>query len=84
MHHRHLVLQIPERFGKYFELICNKKASFFDETSSNSPHNIIKIHFVGSQVPFKLLLDKNTKHFIIGEALFQNDDSRNNIKINAL
>ena len=67
--------QHPLRWEEYSAIGKNEKASYVDENAPAVHRNTIKSHFGGSQVPVQLFADKGFVDGIIGNTLFQDDDS---------
>ena len=68
-------LQHSLRWKVYSALGQSEKASYFDENAPAVHRNTIKSHFGGYQVPVQLFVDKGFVDVIIGNMLFQDDDS---------
>ena len=63
------------RWKEYSALNESEKASYFDENAPFVHRSTIESHFGGSQVPVQLFVDKGFVDVIIGNMLFQDDDS---------
>ncbi|BBN17363.1 hypothetical protein MPTK1_7g13940 [Marchantia polymorpha subsp. ruderalis] len=79
MYLRHMSLQHPLCWKEYSALSQSEKASYFDTNAPIVHRNTIKSHFGGSQVPIQLFVDKGIVDVIIGDMLFQDGDSNENI-----
>lgn len=79
MYRRHMISQHPQRWKEYSELTAREKESFFDSNAPVVHRNTINSHFGGSQVPVQLRVDKDIVDVIIGDMLFQEDDSNEEI-----